>query len=360
MARVSVTKVGALPGGPPPPAMRAAVFAGPGRVVIAQRPVPALGDDDVLLAVDGCGICGTDLHILEDPPGHPATPGVVLGHEMIGRVAARGPAARGLSDGDRVAVAPNLPCGWCRFCKLGAPSHCEHLSALGIFRDGGLAEWVTAPASACHRIGEAVPTAVAALAEPLSCVLNGVDQAQPLAGEVALVLGAGAIGLLFVAVLRASGVRCVVVEPVAARRALAERLGAVAAVDPEAVGAEADLDGLLPEGADLVVDAVGSQLAVAVPRTRPRGRVVLFGMDSRARAAVTQNDLTRHEIRLLGSYVGDHAVPRAVRLLESGLVDVEPIVSRVWPLERLPDALTALRAGRAVKIVLAPALNPGA
>ncbi|HUY96600.1 MAG TPA: alcohol dehydrogenase catalytic domain-containing protein [Verrucomicrobiae bacterium] len=335
--------------------MRAAVFAGAGRVAIESRPAPSLASaQDVLVAVEACGLCGTDLHILEDPPGHPATPGVILGHEIVGRVTAAGPEASGVSPGDRVAVAPNLPCGTCSACKWGHLSHCERLSSLGIFRDGGLAELVSAPARACHRVSERVATGPAALIEPLSCVLNGVDQGAPRAGEVAVIFGAGAIGLLFLAVLRAGGVRCVVVEPLAARRQAARQMGAVAVVDPSLQEVGPILAGWAPAGADLAVDAVGTRVVEALAHTRARGRVVVFGMNSRARAEIAQNDLTRRELRILGTYVGDLGFPPAVRLLESGLLDLSPLVSHLWPLERLDDALVALRTGAAVKVVLTP------
>lgn len=333
--------------------MRAAVFSGPGRVAVERRPVPVLASAaDVLVAVEACGICGTDLHILEDPPGHPATPGVVMGHEFIGRIALVGPEAMGVVEGDRVAVAPNLWCGSCNACKRGRFSHCGTLSSLGIFRDGGLAELVSAPARACHRIQDDVPTQTAALVEPLSCVLNAVEQGEPLPGEVAVIFGAGAIGLLFLAVLRAAGVRCVVVEPQVARRETARRMGAVVVVDPTQGAVHPALEAWAPGGADLTVDAVGSQVVNAIAHTRPRGRVLLFGMNSRAHADVTQNDITRREVRVLGTYVGDFTFPPAVRLVESGLLELGPIVSHVWPLERVPEALAALRGGSAVKVVL--------
>lgn len=333
--------------------IRAVVFQGPERIQLCERPQPALASaEDVLIAVEACGICGTDLHILENPPGHPATPGVVLGHELVGHVAEAGPQARGVMVGDRVVVAPNIACGSCAPCKQGAPSACQDFSTVGIFRDGGLADLVSAPARACHPVAGALPAPVAALAEPLSCVLNGVRRVRPMPGEVAVIHGAGAIGLLFLAVLCAGGVRCVVAEPVARRREAARVMGAVATVDPATDDVRTAVAALQPAGADLAIDAVGSQFGTAVAEVRPGGAVLLFGMNGRARSSIAQNDITRREITVYGAYVGEATFPAAVRLLESGLLRLDPVVSHYLPLERVQDAIDALRSGGAVKAVL--------
>jgi threonine dehydrogenase-like Zn-dependent dehydrogenase len=336
--------------------IRAAVFAGPGQVEVRRRRRPGLASaGDVLVAVEACGICGTDLHILDDPPGHPATPGVVLGHELVGRVAETGAEAAGITVGDRVAVAPNLPCGSCAACRQGLSGSCANFTTIGIFRDGGLADQVSVPARACHPISRAVPARIAALTEPLSCVLNGVQRARPVPGDVAVIHGAGAIGLLFLAVLSAGGVRCVVSEPVARRREVAERMGAARTVDPARTNPRQVIESIRPEGADLAIDAVGNQMASALEQTRPRGQVLLFGMNSNARAMIAQNEITRREITIYGSYVGDWTFPAAVRLLESGKLALDSLVTHWLPLERTPEALGALRSGQAVKAVLSVA-----
>lgn len=333
--------------------MRAAVFTGPGELSVLSRPTPQIREPaDVLIRVEACGICGTDLHILEDPPGHPAKTGVTLGHEIVGVVADTGPAAIGVTTGDRVVVAPNLSCGSCRSCKLGVFSACENFSTLGIFRDGGLADFLVAPARACHPIGATVPRKVAALTEPLSCTLNGVRQAAPQAGEVAVIYGAGAIGLLFLAVLTAVGVRSIVVEPSQPRREMAGRLGALRTVDPTSEDTTGIVARLTEGGVDLAIDAVGTQLAAAVAHSRPRGRALLFGMNANARAEVAQYDITRKELVVFGTYVGDFTFPSAIRLIESGIADLAPIVSHWLPLEDMPAALGALRTGSAVKAVI--------
>jgi threonine dehydrogenase-like Zn-dependent dehydrogenase len=334
--------------------MPAAVLVDEGTLAITERPRPRVRrSGDVLIDVEACGICGTDLHILSRPSGHPCRLGVVLGHEFVGVVAEVGTEVRSLRPGDRVVVEPNVACGSCRWCHRGLVSHCEHFTTHGIFIDGGLAPQVAVTARACHRIAHSVPAHLAALAEPLSCVVNGTRLAAIQPGETVVVVGAGPIGLLFCALLDLAGATVVAIEPLALRRSLALTMGAVAALDPEAD----DLCGRVLDitsgfGADATIDAVGSQMAVCLDLVRKGGRVVLFGLDTQARAQICQSRITRDEIQVLGAYVGRNVFPSAVRLLEQGRLDLEPMVTHRVHLEQLPWALDRLRAGKAAKVVV--------
>jgi threonine dehydrogenase-like Zn-dependent dehydrogenase len=313
--------------------MPAAVLADVGRLEIAERPVPTTnGGEDVVLDVEACGICGTDLQILKG--GHPATVGVVLGHEFVGLVSEVGEEVTGLGAGDRVVVAPNVSCGQCSWCRRGLRNQCARFTTHGVYVDGGLAPHVRVPASACHPVSPELPAHVAALAEPLSTVVHGMRQLRPFAGESAVVIGAGPIGLMFVALLRLAGVRVDVVEPSEHRAELARRLGA------EEVGGRADF----------VVDAVGSQLPAALDRVAKGGRILLFGLNEQARVEISQAQITREELTIIGSFVGQDVFPDAIRLLEGGRLDLEPLVSHRIGLEELPAAVEELRAGRAVKV----------
>ena len=335
--------------------MPAAVFEGEGRLSITERPIPrVVRPDDVLIEVESCGICGTDVHILETPPGHPATPGTILGHEFVGLVRETGADAAGVEVGSRVAVAPNLSCGACAPCKRGLTNHCENFTTLGIFRDGGLATFAVAPGHACHSISSELPKEIAALAEPVSCVANGVEQARLLPGERVVIMGAGPVGLIFLGLFRAAGAgRTIVVEPSETRRQTAKRIGADVCLDPTTGPAtEQVLEALGGSGADVVVDAVGNQVAAAIAAARKGGRVLLFGMNANATAEIHQFDITRNELTVFGTYVGVNTFPRAIEALESGVVDLSPMVTDRVALKDLPGALDALRDGRAVKVVV--------
>jgi threonine dehydrogenase-like Zn-dependent dehydrogenase len=211
-----------------------------------------------------------------------------------------------------------------------------------------------APASACHVVSKDLPREIAALTEPLSCVVNGVDQARLLSGEAVAVIGAGPVGLLFLALFRAAGAGLlVVVEPQELRRDVAKRMGADVCLDPASGDAPSAVrTATSGTGADVVVDAVGSQLDVAISSARVGGRVLLFGMNSRARAAIHQYDITRNELTVVGAYVGSNVFPKAARILASGLVDLGPMISHRVTLEELPRALDAIREGTAVKVIV--------
>ncbi len=332
--------------------MPAAVFAGDGVLDITERPRPELRRaDDVVLAVERCGICGTDLKILERPQAHPATPGVILGHEILGFVVEAGPEAQ-LELGDRVVVAPNIGCGLCAYCRRGLPNQCPKMTTIGIYMDGGLAGRVRVPASVCHRIAAHVPAEVAVLAEPLSTVANGVKLARVFPGETVAVLGAGPAGLMFTAMFAASGARVITVEPAAARAALARTLGAAETLDPRDGEVEAQIHEITEGiGADVAVDAVGSQLATALRVVRPAGRVVLFGMNTTARSEVAQERITRRELTLFGAFIGGRELmPQAVKVLERGVIDLAPMVTHRVGIDGLPAALDEFRAGGAVKV----------
>ena len=334
--------------------MRAAVFKGDGVVALEDVPEPRVeADDDVVIDVEACGICGTDLQILSVPPGHPADAGVVMGHELIGRVAAVGAGVAELRVGQRVTVDPDPKCGVCEPCRAGRPASCENVRALGIFRDGALASLVKAPADAVFPVSDEPPARIAALIEPLACVVNGVNKANPRPGESAVIFGAGAIGCLFLAMFKAAGVSpVIVVEPQHVRGSVAMQVGADAVVHPDALAdRRAELGG---DGADIVVDAVGSQFGAAVEHAALGGRIVLFGQNQTARPAVNQYAITERSLTVLGSYITAFTFPTAIRLVESGTLDLEPIVTHMLPLEQLTEGLELLRSGGATKIVITP------
>jgi 2-desacetyl-2-hydroxyethyl bacteriochlorophyllide A dehydrogenase len=338
--------------------MRAAVFKGAGVLELEDVAEPVVeADDDVIIEVEACGICGSDLQILNVPPGHPANPRVVMGHEFIGRVHATGANANGLAVGQRVTVDPDPKCGVCRPCRAGRPASCEDIQALGIFRDGALASLVKVPAEAVFRISDDPPAHIAALIEPLACVVNGVNKAGPRPGESVIIFGAGAIGCLFLAMFKAAGTSpVIVVEPQASRAAVATAVGADAVVHPRDLAARREE--LLPDGADIIVDAVGTQFAAAVEHAALGGRIVLFGMNQTARPAIHQYTITDRSLSVLGSYVTAFTFPAAIRLVEGGALPLEPIVTHMLPLDRVGEGLDLLRSGDATKVVITPGVAP--
>ena len=336
--------------------MMAAVFQGEGKLALEEVPVPRVErPHDVLLEVEAVGICGTDLHILHVPPGLRANPGIVLGHEYTGRVVQVGDAVDGCGPGDRVVVDPNVTCGRCGYCRRGIANMCPETSALGVHVDGGLARYNVAPAPSLHRVPDGMPPDRAVLAEPLACVTHGVDRLRPRPGDSAVVLGAGPIGLLFTQLLLAAGVApLLVVEPATIRRRQALANGAHHVADPTREDLAEVVRREMGIGADLAVDAVGTQLDRALPLLRRGGTALVFGQNENSRVGFLGLDVSRYELTIVGSHIAPFCFPRAISLLEQGTVDSEKLVSHRMGLDQIHEGLDLLRAGEAVKVVIDP------
>ncbi len=336
--------------------MEALVFRAPGEWGLQSVPAPAIRkDDDVLLKVECASICGTDIHILSVPPGHPATPGAILGHEYTATVLEAGSAASHLRPGDRVVIDPNVTCGLCEYCRAGLSNMCRNMTTLGIFIHGGLAEYNVAPARALHKIDSRVPPHHATLAEPLTCVYHAVERAPILPGESVAIYGAGPIGLLFLVLYKSAGAgKTFVVEPVEFRRRVAAEIGCGAILDPRTADAAAEVRSATAPGADVVVDATGASLPECLAAVRRGGRVLLFGMNQHARREVSQYDITRYEVSIIGSYIQRSEFPKVVRMLEAGLLPLDRIVTHRLRLSQIGEGLDAMRSGESVKIVVTP------
>ena len=333
--------------------MRAAVYEGEGRLVVTDVPDPTPTPTEVLIEVEACGICGSDVQIINVPPGHPSNPPVIIGHEFVGRIRAVGSAVTDLAVGSRVVCDPDPKCGACDSCRAGRPANCTNIVALGVHRDGALAGLVTAPANSVYPISDDIPAELAALVEPLACVVNGTNKAGLRPGETVVVFGAGAIGCLFTSVFHAAGAsRIVVVEPSRLRAPVATALGATEVLTPDE-WSERRAE-LLPRGADVVVDAVGAVLPQAIEAAGMGARVIMFGMNGNARPAVHQVEIVEKGLSIFGSYISNFTFPAAIRLVESGQLDLRPMVTATIGIDDTLDGIARLRSGEAVKIVIRP------
>jgi threonine dehydrogenase-like Zn-dependent dehydrogenase len=237
------------------------------------------------------------------------------------------------------------------FCLLG-PSGCGKTTTLNLI-GGALARFVTAPANSVYPISEDVPAELAALVEPLACVVNGTNRAAIRPGETAVVFGAGAIGCLFIAVFRASGAaRIVAVEPSRQRAAVARAVGADEVVTPDEWAARREE--LAPGGANVVVDAVGSVLPQTIEAAGMGARIVIFGMNGNARPPVHQVEIVEKGLTILGSYISNFTFPAAIRLVESGQLNLAPMISAVIPLDETEAGIGRIRSGEAVKVIIKP------
>ncbi len=339
-----------------PQTMLAAVFEGKGKLSLKKMPVPKIGKpDEVLLKVEAASICGTDVHILHVPPGHPATVGAILGHEYVGEVLEVGPACEGLQPGDKVAVDPNVTCGICPACQLGRHNMCANMTTLGIFIHGGFATFNVAPARQLHKYDKKLKPELAVFAEPLACVVNAFKKLNLFPGENVVVLGAGPIGQYFIQLSKAAGAgKVVAVEPNQRRRKFAKISGATIVIDPTKQNLLQSVGKLFPSGPEVVIDAVGSLMETAVALAGRGGRIMLFGQNANARAAIAQNLITRNELTVLGSFIARHTFPEAVRLLETGRLNVKPLITHRLKLKDIKKGIAAMEKGQAIKAIVFP------
>lgn len=334
--------------------MRVPVFMGNGVLEMQDRAVPEIvRPDDVLLSVEACGLCGTDLNILAVPPAHKADVGTVLGHEFVGTVEEIGKGVKNLRKGERVVVAPRLHCNQCRYCRRGLPNQCEDYQTLGIHRDGGLAPYVVAPERALFKVSREVPLDDAVFSEVLSCVVGGTTRVPVTPGDNVVILGAGPVGLLFAMVYRASGAGKIIVTDVAPfRLAFAQQNGADVVINSREQDLEAAVHEHTELGADIVVDAVGALLPQAVKLARRGGRIVLFGLQPHALPPVSQYHITRYELTVQGAFGGANQFPTVVQMLESGVIRPAPLISHRVPAPDVSKAFEAMRAGETMKVVV--------
>ncbi len=321
-----------------PETMRAGRILGPGRTEVATVPVPSPGAGEVLIEVARAGICGTDLHILDgeyELARFPMTPG----HEFAGTIRAVGEGVRRRRVNERVTADPNLPCGVCPECQRGAVNQCHDLAVVGVTRDGAFARWVVVPEGVVVPLGD-LSFAEGALAEPLACVVWGLERVRVKPGDSALVFGAGPMGCLLAQAVKAAGAaRVAVVDVAPARLAIARSLGADLVVTPDELHRLRDF---APLGFELVAEATGlpSVLEDAVDHARPGGTVWVFGVAAGdARASISPYQLFRRDLSLVGSFAVNQTVPRAVAMIAGGSVNVAPLVSHVLPIESFGEGL---------------------
>jgi threonine dehydrogenase-like Zn-dependent dehydrogenase len=338
--------------------MRAVAYEADGTLRVVDRPEPEPGPGDVVIAVERCGICGSDLHLRND---RLLPPGAVMGHEFAGTIAAVGDDANGVAVGDRVAVLPMPGCGACRACREGRTQLCENTMAVSVglgMLDGGYAEYVRTAASTCFPLPPAMTLEQGALVEPYAVALHGVRRSTRLGdlGDTGVgIIGAGPIGLMTLAVLRAEGVEHIVMAERNEQRAeMAMRLGAEAvASDAASLAAASDAE------LEVVFECSGITAGpdLALQNVRSGGEIVILGVsDPRHPSPMTGFLWVMKEVDVRPSIAytrkdfGD-----AVAAVAGGAVDVAAMVSAIRPLEDANRSFDELgQPGGPVKVLLAP------
>lgn len=346
------------------PQMSVAVYRGDGVIDVEQREIPTAGPGEVLVEVSYCGICGSDLHLLVDGWG---SPGLVAGHEFTGVVAALGDGVEEWAIGDEVVEGATPRCGRCRRCLEAKPSQCEQrVTSITESRDGAFAQYVVVDARSLLHLPAGLSSRQAALAEPLAVALHAITRSELRDGDTAMVIGAGPIGALTVAVLVARGNVPTVVEPAALRRELAKRLGAAPVLQPDDLTTFAmwEPERISPNAVDVVFECSGKRAAMesGVHQLRRGGRLVLVGAGIEA-PCFDPNRMILNELHVCGSFVYDaDGFERALELLASGDLATDELIDPVdVTLDALGDALVELTRGTiAGKAMVVPGRSAGA
>jgi L-iditol 2-dehydrogenase len=336
--------------------MHALIFEGPGRLRLDRVPVPRPGPGEVLIRVHSATICGTDVRIVSGRKTRDVRPGHPIGHECAGTVAAIGDGISGYALGERVAVCVVVSCGTCDYCRSDRENLCNERITLGYHTDGAFAEYMLIPAHAVARgnlfkLPDEIPIETGPLIEPMACCLNGQlemglnDNVRSL-----VIFGAGPIGLYHLLLAKAglSSRRVTLVEPMVDRRAQARNLGAHVVCDPEEFDAVEQFD------AAIVAVGVPELVNTALLAVRRNGRVNLFaGFDADTSASIDPNAIHYKQITVTGASESrrrDYA--EAMELIRTGRVDVSPLVTHRFPLERFEEAFRVASDGSALKVEL--------
>jgi D-arabinitol dehydrogenase (NADP+) len=338
--------------------MKAIVYDAPRQFKYKEVPEPEIQSDDVLVRIDACGLCGTDLHIHEGEfaPNFPLIPG----HEFTGEIVALGGSVKGLRQKQRVVGNSNESCGKCFYCMRGDFLLCLNLLAYGVTQDGGFAQYLRIKADRIFPIGN-LTSREAVMVEPTSCAVHGMEVLAMKPGSDVLLFGAGPTGQVLAQLLKLNGAgRLVVAAPPGPKLELAGRLAADEIVPIDRKNPDKyrnRLRELNPTGFDYIVEATGSALVCedALQFVRRGGTLLVYGVYPETETVrFNPFDLFRREITIKGSFAQIDAFPRALAYLESGKIKVNEIVTDEFALEDWAKVLEHAWARKGIKIAVIP------
>ena len=335
--------------------MKALVYYGTQDMRVSEIEKPEVKKGEVLIKVEACGICGSDVHGYLGVTGRRIPP-MVMGHEFTGIVSALGEGVEDVSLGDRVVVYPARFCGRCDFCKVGLTNLCINRTIFGVMNvNGAMAEYVSVPRENILKLPENIDFVKGTFLEPLSVAYRTVKTAGDILTRNILIVGAGTIGLLILQIVKIGGARTVVITDINdTRLGIAKRLGADLTLNPDREDIKALISQSIPDGIDLAFEAVGLESTVnqALTILKNRGTCIFVGNSMKNITIDMQNIVTR-ELRILGTYTYTLGEFReSISLL--GKIDVETMLSKVVPLEEGPEIFRELiqKNSNLLKVVL--------
>lgn len=343
--------------------MRSLLLSEYNHLEVVDLPVPQMAPNEVMVRVEACGICGSDVHGYDGSSGRRIPP-IVMGHEAAGIVAAIGSDVGGFASGDRVTFDSTVYCGQCEYCARGEVNLCESRQVVGVScpdyrRAGAFAEYVVVPSHILYHLPDTLSFTSAAMLEAVSVALHAVRVSAVEGGETALVIGAGMIGSLTLQAAKAAGCsRLLAADIDQTRLNLAKRAGADEVLHLSGPFLADQVMRLTDgRGVDLTLEAVGRNETVtaAIDCTRKGGTVTLIGNIASEVTLPLQKVVTR-QLRVQGSCASAGEYPQAIELVASGQIQVEPLITAVAPLEEGPQWFRRLhsREPNLMKVILTP------
>ncbi|XP_006463992.1 hypothetical protein AGABI2DRAFT_194619 [Agaricus bisporus var. bisporus H97] len=343
----------------PQGSMKALWYSAPKQFDIRDVPIPKVGDDDVLLKVSVCGICGTDAHI--DEGEFMAKFPLIPGHEAVGTVVEMGKNVKGFAIGDRCVADVGITCDTCFYCRRGNSLLCENFRACGVAEDGGFAEYIVYQQKKLYKIKN-LTDEEATLLEPAACAVHGLDKLNPGVGIEVLLMGAGPTGLILAQLLKQNGAsRIVIAANKGIKMDIAKNLNAAdeyIELDRQNPGAQwQKLKDDNPYGFDVVVEATGVEKLAneSINYVRRGGTLMIYGVyENKALVHWPPSKIFGDEIRIIGSFSQTYCFPRAVAYLDSGKINVKGMVTDIFKLEDYRLALEKMSSRGALKIAIKP------
>jgi len=339
--------------------MKAAVFCGKNEIQVKDINIGSTGPGEVMIKVEACGVCGTDLHIYEGAGGAAkCEPPTILGHEFSGVVYEVGLGVKAFKPGDRVCVDPNDMCGSCYYCKIGKAHFCENMIGIGTTTNGGFAEFCIVREKQVYKIGEKLSFEEGAMAEPLACCLHGIDLTGIETGDTVMVIGGGTIGLIMLQLAKLSGASTLImVEPVKLKRDMAEKFGANITIDPFNQSVQDVLDSHAIRTVNAVIECVGNKSTMqdAIKYVGKGGTAMLFGLTHpECEIPLFPFDVFKREIAIKASFINPYTQNRAVSLLQSGKINVKDLITDVVKLDEINNVFEDNYYRSRGKIIIKP------
>jgi L-iditol 2-dehydrogenase len=338
--------------------MKAAIYYGPEDMRVGDISCPKPKEDQVLLKIEACGICGSDVHLYKGRMKFPVEGVSIFGHEFTGTISELGKNVSNFRIGDRVVVNPNIYCGKCFFCERGQENFCVDRRVIGGHFFGAFSEYCVADEKQLCILPDNVSFVEGALTEPISCCLNAIDNLHCKTGDCVAIVGSGGIGLLMIQLVKHSGAGTIlVIEPNKKRRELAIKFGATMVIDPSGKSTEEIKQCLNVRNIDKVIECVGrpETIGTAIAIAGRGATVMIFGVaEADTEVTIKPYKVFEDELHITGSYINPYTFARAVEMLKVRRLDLSEHIKTIVKLDNIVECFTSPKYRDCAKIIIKP------